>query len=240
MSTPNENLAPVGRLATERAFNRVIGGPVTDTAKYHKYIRQVDRRQGEFWGAVQMLGKSHERARRIIGSDTPLQLNSYIGGALIYLASREEQAKLDRTTVPPLLVGEVGNAALKTLTLGDASPDDLRDLVTGFEREMSDVDLGRIADSSLRDALEVNDGIFRDYRASFESSPFAGDLEATITNIARIMEMSAVMRVAAFPDREAEFCETMTRYWWHRTPAPVTHGQIMGAADARALVSLSV
>lgn len=237
MAAPNENLPPVGRLATERAYSRIIGGPSTNVTKYQRYIRQVDRRQSDLLGAVQLLGKSHERARRIIESDTPLSLNSYIGGALLYLASREEQAKLDRVSFLPLLVGDAGRAALKDIMLGDVPVDAQHNLVTGFEREMDETDINTVTDSPLRDALAINDAIFREYQSSFEASPFADDLTATVTNIARVMEMSAMVRVAAFPDQEPEFCDTMTRFWWHRTPALVTHGQIMGAADTRALIA---
>ena len=239
MSTPSERLQPVSQLATERAYNRVIGGPATDQAKYFKYQQRVGRRQGGFWGAIQLLGKSHERACRIIGSETPLQVNAYIGGALIYLASREEQAKLDHRTMPALVVGEAGRLALASITIGDVPPGELADLATGFEREMSDVDLEAISDSPMYSTLEINDRIFRKYRASFEASPFADDLAATVTNISHVMEMSAAMRVAAFPDQEPEFCDTMTRYWWNHTPALVTHGQVMGAADARAMIAMS-
>ena len=238
-STSGEGLKPVSRLATERAYNRVIGGPATDRSKYLKFQQQTARRQGEFWGAVQLMGDSHERARRLAGADVPIQRHSYIGGALIYLASREEQAKLDRQPLPPLMVGEVGRAALAELTIGETSPEHLAALAAGFSSIMQASDLDRIADSSLQDALMVNEQILRQYQGEFEASPAADDLTARVTGIAKLMVLSAALRVAAFPEQEAAFCDVMTEKWWHRIDPPVTLGQITGAADARAMIAMS-
>jgi hypothetical protein len=239
--SPSHELDPVSREATEAAFDRIIGGPVTNRARYDSYIHRVSVRQGGFWGAVQLLGDAHERARRIVAADIPLQAHSYIGGALIYLASREQQAKLDdRPPLPELLVGEVGRTALGDLMLGGVPLEQLDDLVNGFSRQMSQVNLDQVASADLRDALTINDRIFRAYHAAFEASPEADDLTATIADIARVMEMSTAMRVVAFPEQEPAFCEVMTERWWHDMPTPVILGQMTGAADARELIAMSM
>lgn len=239
LHTPHE-LDPVSRTATEAAFDRIIGGPVTNRLRYDSYMRRVSMRQGAFWGAVQLLGDSHERACRIIGADVQIRANSYVGGALIYLASREQQAKIDGRSLPPLLVGDVGRTALGDLILSDTPVEQVTDLVDGFSRSMSGLDLDEIASTGLRDALSVNERIFRAHYAAFEASPDLDDMTAIVTNVARAMEMSAATRVAAFPGQEPAFCEVMTERWWHDMPAPVTLGQMTGAADARELIAVSM
>jgi hypothetical protein len=237
--TNDTPFTPVTRDATERAYRRIIGGQQTDPQRYGRYQQQVALQHDNLWSAVQLLGDTYVRASRIIRAVEPVQMNAYIGGALIYLASREEQAELDRRPLPAQLIGELGRAAIGQLLLGDVSPDQMGDVLTWYSQEIPEQDLQNIANSTLRDVLAVNARILRTHQASFDASPDVDIVTAKITNISMISMISAAKRAAAFPYQEEDFCGFMTEKWWHNTPPVVTLSQLTGAADTRALMQIS-
>lgn len=230
---------PVGRLATERAHNRIIGGPVTDTRKYNKYQDRVQKEHRNFWRAILLTSATHEQARGALDV-APIQRHSYIGGALLYLASQEEQAKLDRRQPPPDLSRTAAENALSEILIGGIGPDLLNNLVVGMSREVSDADSERMSNATMDNALRINSQIVAKYHDSLRASPFVKELSQDILHASEAMTISSSLRVAEFTDEESAFCEAMTRLWWSHIRVEAALGQITGAADARLLTARSM
>src|SRR5580692_11090013 len=92
----------VSKFATERAMRRIMGDHRVDPAKWRTYQERVSRRQRAFWGGIQAAGTFYETAVNVTRSPVTVQRPTFLSGGLVYLASVEEQAKLDGHPMPTI------------------------------------------------------------------------------------------------------------------------------------------
>jgi|GEM_PF-4408341 len=237
MSTEIE---PVSRLAAERALSRVIGGKSTDVNKYRKFQQLVTKRYPEYWGVLPVMADMHERSSRISAPDLNIQATAYVGGSLIYLAAREEQAKLDKDQ-SPLAIARPGLASFGVqhiLTTG-LTVQAAQDVVVGMGREMSNEDAAQLGQRPVSDILNVQKELFEKYGESFVNSPFISEFGESITQAASMVLAGAMVRVAQFPAQEEGFCTAMTTHWWNDIEPAAAVAQALGAADLRFMFELA-
>lgn len=234
-SGTERSLYPVSERATRRALLNVVGGRTTDAAKYKDYQAQVGLRQPHLMGTFAMLADFRERSARIAKSEVPVQQASYMGGALIYLASVEEQARLFGRTIKKISDAE----AKETFHRGEAiaaSPQDAQDIVVGFYNEVPAEDIAEFISAPMAEKLKAQQAKMMKHADSAVASPLFQQLAPTIDKIATISFVAANTRMVKFLGEEPHFSATMSDWWWNDAHPTVAISQMLGASDANYLI----
>ncbi|MDB5185667.1 MAG: hypothetical protein JWL85_190 [Candidatus Saccharibacteria bacterium] len=235
-SSENRSLYPVSERASRRALLRVVGNKATDAVLWDRCQQQTSENQPAIWNGLVIMADHKPRLSRIAESSVRIQGSSYMGGALIYLASVEEQARIFGRAIKRVDDGEV-RSWLRKEVAQSLTPEDIRTIGTVMHNETSAEDLSRVTGSHLSEMLDAQEALVAKYSPSFNNSPLFDQASVPIVDIAKKALVASSVRMVKFLGEEPHFTSVMREWWWQDVAPDVGVSQMMGASDAHSMLT---
>ncbi len=229
-------ISPASELATTRALKRVIGESGQDQARFSRFVSQVARRQPVLLHGVRSEALFMQSIANITEPGLKLNQYAYLGGAMIYLASAQEQAILDNRQLPDVTKDAASNSFQAMLMISPDAPDQINDMLVAYSREMPDRVLEFLKDGPVDGKMEGIHQIVEAYGGNWRSSPFAEEFNASITKVSMLAMAGSAQRVNEFCRREANFTTTMQQQVWASAVPFQAIGEVYGAASMESIL----
>jgi len=202
---------------------------------WNRYQDRTIENQPALWSDMTVLAAYRTMGSRIAEAEVPIQENSYVGGALIFLAAVESQAKHLGATVKKLDADELSPWMKKSMA-GSCTDEELASISAATYNTTPDKDLRKLGSASAIEFRAMFQQVTADNAASFESSPFAEEYARSMQKVVTSSFQAATIAVAGFLEVEPHFSSFMNDWGWDNSHPIIRSSEQMGAADMRGLL----